>query len=309
VDILSKWSFLRTTNGTAGAPRVLQLQPNPGNPYREWELLQKIYNNVGTTSNCFAVWVTVGFFEVDDSVTPPKLLKEIGREENRHVRHRMFAIVDRSELAIARLSVDSSNTLSPGTNVPVTVQGEVMNTMLGQKVEIGPDANGRFEIATITSVNPPPAPPAFDATKRYPITLDSVTNTYNAGTPIVLRGNPGPMPRMLTMQAAGTAKGNVGPETVNVTGTISNKMISNIVSSGSYVDIRFNSGTTLRAQVRDLNFINPNSAQITFYNVPGPLTGGEFITFRGRTDENTPGYLQYNPRHDPAVVPHYTVIE
>jgi hypothetical protein len=81
------------------------LNPNGnGHPYIRYEMLKKMFNNVKTRSNVFAVWLTVGFFEVlDDSAPnrPPVLGQEIGRSENRHKRHRMFAIVDRSSASVA----------------------------------------------------------------------------------------------------------------------------------------------------------------------------------------------------------------
>jgi hypothetical protein len=67
--------------------------PNTVHPQRAQEILTKIANNLTTRSNVFAVWVTVGFFEVDGA---GRIGAEIGRADGRHKRHRMFAIIDRT---------------------------------------------------------------------------------------------------------------------------------------------------------------------------------------------------------------------
>jgi hypothetical protein len=97
-------------------PEVLNpaINANRGHPYAQYELMRKIFNNVTTRSNVFAVFLTVGFFEVNGAGQP---IAEVRKHEGRHVRHRMFAVVDRSNLSIKVQSID------PTTLQPVLASG------------------------------------------------------------------------------------------------------------------------------------------------------------------------------------------
>jgi hypothetical protein len=72
------------------------------NPYFRYEGLQRLGNLVTTHSNVFAVWITVGYFEVTqgavDQAHPDgyRLGQELGSDTGDISRHRGFYIFDRS---------------------------------------------------------------------------------------------------------------------------------------------------------------------------------------------------------------------
>jgi hypothetical protein len=72
--------------------------------------MQKVDNLFSTNSNCYAVWITVGYFEVEanantaaapgvvDLAHPDglRLAQEVGVDTGEVKRHRAFFIIDRS---------------------------------------------------------------------------------------------------------------------------------------------------------------------------------------------------------------------
>jgi type VI secretion system secreted protein VgrG len=63
----------RTETVGANTGGVIQVQP-----HQRDDLLNKIFNQVTTRSNVFSVWVTVGFFEVNEQITLGSSLTETG---------------------------------------------------------------------------------------------------------------------------------------------------------------------------------------------------------------------------------------
>ncbi|MBY0523682.1 MAG: hypothetical protein K2R98_09790 [Gemmataceae bacterium] len=179
-----------------------------GHPYLKYQMMTKIFGNVTTRSNVFAVWLTVGFFEVlDDSdpSKPPVLGKEIGRAENRHVRHRMFSVVDRTNLTI-----DPNNAGKPGatpffmhTLSAVANPGAATITLpaLSGRYEEGSfgiatnsklviDSGARQEVITVTNANYATRQLTATFANKHDGVAIGITNV-GAST---LMGNPGPQP-------------------------------------------------------------------------------------------------------------------
>jgi hypothetical protein len=198
-DTILRGNWFNVPDRTAGMP-----PPPPYIRYQKAELLTKIFGQLTTRSNVYAVWLTVGFFEVtDDSVTPPRLGLEIGKDENKHVRYRMFAIVDRTHLAaFETTSSDAFGGFTPGQE-------------------------RQLQLPWVTKAGPPAQPPPYNiadtrtgrewtVTNNVYLTFDPNTDNeetvrvytngsgqlvaafqraHGNGCKVICRGNPGPMSR------------------------------------------------------------------------------------------------------------------
>lgn len=87
--------------GNNGDPSTFDGADRRRHPYFRTEMLQKVLNLGTVQTNQFAVWVTVGFFEVTKQgnaalAIPDQLGNELDALSGRSVRHRSFFIVDRS---------------------------------------------------------------------------------------------------------------------------------------------------------------------------------------------------------------------
>ena len=171
------------------------------------EIMNKMFHRLTTRSNVFAVWVTVGFFEVlgQSPGLPPQLGQEINKAEGRNVRHRMFAILDRTGLTL-----NPANTPSPGPTPffmdilsGVTQPGQATITLptvsgnyegLPFKIQAGDqltiDVGSNQEQITVTAVNS--AAQSLTATFAKAHQSVGVPITNVGGTTAL--GNPGPQP-------------------------------------------------------------------------------------------------------------------
>jgi hypothetical protein len=103
-------TIFRVHPNVAGQP-LFQYQPTATatdyndmtrNPFFRYQLLERLGNSVTNRSNVYAVWITLGYFEVERYGGPPvypdgyRLKQELGFDTGEVKRHRAFYIIDRS---------------------------------------------------------------------------------------------------------------------------------------------------------------------------------------------------------------------
>jgi hypothetical protein len=194
----------------AAGPIFMPPSSVTAHPYVKSALLQKIFNNITTTSNVFGVWWTVGYFEVvDESVRPARLGQEIGRNENRHIRHRFFAIVDRSGMQLFNTTSTKAvtGTTSPWNPAQLYAPGNVVVF------------NGTNYVCIQANTGNAPTNAAFWSNAVAPAAMffNPVSGTTSGGVPVALQ------PGMLVEIDAGT----VNAEVVAVTSVAGNSFTGN----------------------------------------------------------------------------------
>ncbi len=316
-------TIIRTTNTTPNSQQYVAPTPysnmvfganRAGHPYYRMAMLQKIFNNTTTTSNTFAVWLTVGFFEVQDTdqagnaIIPPKIGSEIGRDQGRQIRHRLFAIIDRTGMNLTPGTFTGTPILAGSSNVTVPVAvppntntlPTLLNTMVGNQVDIGPDpVTGQSEVVIPTGVD------LINLTFTA-----SFTKGYTAGTPITMRGNPGPQPRrMCSLLTAPVASGT---QVAMVSGTVSNVM-AGALPAFITIGPDPNTGKTEQISVKSIDTTKVGSPSNPAINTLTPIvnsyTPGTPVTWTSSVLTSPPWPVLYQPRLDSGVVLHLSVIK
>lgn len=214
-------TLLRVDTTTTGFPifRRTDSAAAPLHPYQAWEPLKKAYNQFTTTSDCYLVLVTVGFFDVDPAWVPPVSVTNVprlGAEAFANVpgdlRAQYVAVVDRTQIGVDQSGTQVANIwfaeLAEQADVGATSikvhtdpAGNVYDTngtpvpLLGKTIRLGTgDATTNQGDGEWVAI-PPMPPPTYDAaTGVATFTVPPLTRTHQAGSPVsngFLR-NPGP---------------------------------------------------------------------------------------------------------------------
>jgi len=131
-------TLLRRNPPGTGVPHLAVVTGT--HPYQQAEALRKILNNTTTVSHTFAVWITVGYFEVEGVETPSPvggnfstLGKEYYREAPGDTRKKYFAIVDRSNIGFKPEEL----TTPPAAGTPYTQVAQPFFTSVEENAPAG----------------------------------------------------------------------------------------------------------------------------------------------------------------------------
>lgn len=206
---------------------LFQRLPDPTNlhPYQSWEPLRKAFNNLTTTTDCYLVVFTIGYFEVKNNPpyglgNPTQLGREVFNTVPGDMRAKYVGVVDRTVLG-----VDNGGGSFPGTPwfselaetapagattlkfpaSPGSVAGQVTVFADGVATPVGPgtvlrlgtgDAANGGDGEWVTLAGAPAI--AFDpATGLATVTTTAATTRpHAAGSPVgnIYLKNPGPQP-------------------------------------------------------------------------------------------------------------------
>ncbi len=223
-------TLLRRNPPVTGVPYLTV--PGTTHPYQQLEAARKILNNTTTVSHNFAVWVTVGYFEVVNETAVPAgwpagitYQGQLGREYFQSVpgdtRYKFFAVVDRSNIGLDPQQFQSGASIhatvrpffttvatfsptqpatQPGTTLTIYAPNGQVNSdgnpvTVGGTLVVGTGANRDF--VTVTGVATTPT------TSTLTLAGPGLTKTHYPGESVsnILPGNPGPQPTFDVTQA------------------------------------------------------------------------------------------------------------
>jgi len=216
-DAMNLWNLLldpqniRNNNGFGVYPALFGTNRNsqvPNGPAEiplslRLELFNKTVGNSTTRSNCFAVWLTVGFFEVvsEDGIPGHYTQKYIlGKELQPRTRKRFFSLIDRTQLETWRFTVTSGTNHTGPVALSSLGLGTTFTSPVTNKVHpitaASPAGSIPANQATILTINPDSI---FEETVEVENILGiglgvRLKNTHPVPFQIINRGNPGPIP-------------------------------------------------------------------------------------------------------------------